>query len=216
MILDHPHSLSSSTSKQNIPSYSSIFSPLYSILLHTSSFKSLLHPNNKRVGPTFISTPPPPLPLPFILFPRAAPPLSRLTRGAEAPPPSPALSSLLSHSRLLGEAAPCLPCSLPLSTASRDLELSSPSDLVARALRCLSFYFPCSCALRNRGRAGRRGGRCQSSFAGASHSSPSAWHGSKVGGAGQPRGEQGRAPRAAVPASKRRSEAADQVVLQLR
>jgi hypothetical protein len=58
---------------------------------------------------------------------------------------------MLSHHWLLGEAAPCLPCSLPLSTASRDLELSSPPDIVGRALLRLSFCFPCSCALRNRG-----------------------------------------------------------------
>jgi hypothetical protein len=112
------------------------YSLSYSILLHSSSFKFLLHPNNQRVGHTFIPTPPPPLPLPLILSPallrvnagrsrvpgrpcpapaappapapatsatpsspapatpptlasRAAPPLSRPTREAEAPPSSP-------------------------------------------------------------------------------------------------------------------------------
>jgi hypothetical protein len=59
------HTRHPSPSKQNIPAYSTRFSPLYLLLPHSSSFIFLLHPNYPRVGPNCHSLPPllPPIPL---------------------------------------------------------------------------------------------------------------------------------------------------------
>jgi hypothetical protein len=53
--------------------------------VHSSSFKSLLRPNNQRVGPTLIPTPPAAPPLPFIL----SLPCSGSTRGGAGSPGRP-------------------------------------------------------------------------------------------------------------------------------
>jgi hypothetical protein len=70
---NHPRSFpSSSPSKRNIPFYSSIFSLSYTLLLHSYSFISLLHPNHQLfyssspsyLPPHFLRPPPHPAPLP--------------------------------------------------------------------------------------------------------------------------------------------------------
>jgi hypothetical protein len=91
----HTRYPSSSPSKQNIPSSSSIFSPLYSILLHPSSFKSLLHPNHPGPLPFFIPLPHPAAPTrnhPFLSLSLLPTPLLVNAPAPAAPPIPPALA----------------------------------------------------------------------------------------------------------------------------